>query len=266
MPAATEPGFTTASRRGAEASLIAKRSLDVTLAFALGALMLPAMLLIAAAIRLDSPGPALFRAKRIGHHGKLFSMYKFRTMVHGAEDRLHEFAHLNVANRMVKIPDDPRVTRIGKWLRRFSLDELPQIYNILAGHMSLVGPRPHDVHDLPAEELVQDPRLRMRPGLTGLWQVSARSDPNFESRMRFDLHYVNSWSLLLDAKILAKTIPVVVLGAGGKVTRADQLVSSPTYAVAGRSESDGSNGSVHPDLGNGAPRPIEAWASPSPAE
>jgi len=147
---------------------------------------LPAMLLIAAAIRLDSPGPALFRAKRIGRHGKTFSMYKFRTMVHGAEERFHEVAHLNVATGMIKIPDDPRVTRTGKVLRRFSLDELPQIYNVIAGQMSLVGPRPHDIHDLPQEGLDQEPRLGVRPGVTGLWQVTARSDPNFESRVHFE--------------------------------------------------------------------------------
>jgi len=178
---------------------------------------LPAMLLIAAAIRLDSPGPALFKAKRIGRHGKPFAMYKFRTMVHGAEERLHEVAHLNVANGMIKIPDDPRVTRTGKWLRRFSLDELPQIYNILAGHMSLVGPRPHDLGDLRWFSAEHDPRLAMRPGLTGLWQVSARSDPNLETRIRWDTQYVNQWSLSLDAVILARTVPTVVLAKGGAV-------------------------------------------------
>jgi lipopolysaccharide/colanic/teichoic acid biosynthesis glycosyltransferase len=234
---------------------------------ALGALMLPAMLLIAVAIRLDSPGPALFRAKRVGRHGKLFSMYKFRTMVQGAEERLQEFAHLNVANGMVKIPDDPRVTRIGNWLRRFSLDELPQLYNVVLGHMSLVGPRPHDVHDLSSEDLEHDPRLRIRPGLTGLWQVSARSDPSLESRVRFDLAYVNRWSLLLDATILAKTIPVVVLAQGGKVRHGGQVVTSHARAGTQATESNGSNGSVHSDLsGNGAPRPIEAWASLGPTE
>jgi lipopolysaccharide/colanic/teichoic acid biosynthesis glycosyltransferase len=232
---------------------------------ALGVLALPAMLLIAAAIRLDSPGPALFRPRRIGHRGRVFSMYKFRTMVHGAEERLHEFAHLNLANGMVKIPDDPRVTRIGKWLRRFSLDELPQVYNVVVGHMSLVGPRPHDVHELSSNDLEHDPRLRMRPGLTGLWQVSARSDPNLDSRVRFDLAYVSRWSLLLDAKILAKTIPVVVLGQGGKVTHEGQIVTSSARVVTRAPESNSSNGSVHPDLsGNGAPRPIEAWASAEP--
>ena len=200
---------------------------------------LPAMLVIAAAIRLDSSGPALFRAKRVGRHGKLFSMYKFRTMVQGADERLHEVAHLNLASGMVKIPDDPRVTRIGKWLRRFSLDELPQIYNVIAGHMSLVGPRPHDVHDLPDRDLQQDPRLGMRPGLTGLWQVTGRSDPNLESRVRIDLDYVNSWSLLLDAKILAWTIPAVVLGEGGKVRSSEGIGPSVAHTAVQTSRSDG---------------------------
>lgn len=264
MPAAMEPRSHIAIRRGPDAALRVKRSLDIAMGVALGILTVPAMLLIAAAIRLDSPGPALFRAKRIGRHGKHFSMYKFRTMVHGAEERLHEFAHLNIADGMVKIPDDPRVTRIGRWLRRFSLDELPQVYNVVLGHMSLVGPRPHDVHDLSPDDLEHDPRLRMRPGLTGLWQVSARSDPTLESRVRFDLNYVNSWSLLLDAKILAKTIPVVVLGDGGKVSRTEQGASLP-YVAAPGPRSNGKNGSEHPDLsGNGASLPTEAWASPDP--
>jgi lipopolysaccharide/colanic/teichoic acid biosynthesis glycosyltransferase len=183
------------------------------------------MLLIAAAIRLDSPGPALFRARRIGRHGKIFSMYKFRTMVHGAEERLHEYAHLNLATGMIKIPDDPRVTRTGKWLRRFSLDELPQIYNIIAGHMSLVGPRPHDVHDLPHHDLANEPRFGMRPGLTGLWQVNARSDPNLERRIHWDLQYVNNWSLFLDVKLIAKTIPAVVLTKGGCVDGAHKCAN-----------------------------------------
>jgi lipopolysaccharide/colanic/teichoic acid biosynthesis glycosyltransferase len=267
VPAAMGPRSRAGSRRGEEAALGVKRSLDITMGAALGALMLPAMLLIAVAIRLDSPGPALFRAKRVGRDGKLFSMYKFRTMVQGAEERLQEFAHLNVANGMVKIPDDPRVTRIGNWLRRFSLDELPQLYNVVLGHMSLVGPRPHDVHDLSSTDLEHDPRLRIRPGLTGLWQVSARSDPNLESRVRLDLHYVNRWSLLLDAKILAKTIPVVVMGDGGKVSRTGQVDPSRAQPVARPAGSNGSNCSVHLDLsGNGTPRPIEAWASPGSTE
>jgi lipopolysaccharide/colanic/teichoic acid biosynthesis glycosyltransferase len=243
-----------------------KRSLDITIGLVAGVLVLPAMLLIATAIRLDSPGPALFRAKRIGRNGKHFSMYKFRTMVHGAEDRLHEFAHLNLANGMVKIPDDPRVTRIGKWLRRFSLDELPQLYNVILGHMSVVGPRPHDINDLPAHELDHDPRLVVRPGLTGLWQVSARSDPNLDSRVRLDLHYVNRWSLLLDAKIMAMTIPVVVLGKGGKIHRTG-VGASNAYAFTPTSAPNRTNESARPDLFVGRALPqLEVLVSPDPSE
>lgn len=198
-------------------ALAVKRGLDILLGLALGVLASPLMVSIAAAIRLDSPGPILFRPTRIGRQGRLFTMYKFRTMVPGAEERLQELAHLNVADGMTKIPDDPRITRMGRWLRRFSLDELPQVYNVIAGDMSLVGPRPHDVHELPEGGLEQEPRLSVRPGLTGLWQVSARSDPNLASRVHFDLLYVRGWSLLLDAKILAQTVPVVVLGRGGLV-------------------------------------------------
>jgi lipopolysaccharide/colanic/teichoic acid biosynthesis glycosyltransferase len=154
-------------------------------------------------------------------------MLKFRTMVTDAEERFPEIAHLNVAKGMVKIPNDPRVTRIGGWLRRFSLDELPQLYNVLVGHMSVVGPRPHDVHELHPDGLEQDPRLSVRPGLTGLWQVNARSDPNLASRVRHDLQYVRQWSLFLDAKILAKTVPVVLLGKGGRV---DGILARPIHA------------------------------------
>jgi lipopolysaccharide/colanic/teichoic acid biosynthesis glycosyltransferase len=209
--------------RGSQIALGVKRLLDVTLGIAIGAVALPFMVTIALAIRLDSPGPALFRAKRVGRHGRHFPMYKFRTMVKDAEERLQELAHLNVAEGMTKIPNDPRVTRVGKWLRRFSLDELPQIYNVITGHMSLVGPRPHDTHELPPSELERDPRLSMRPGLTGLWQISARSDPSLASRIQFDRTYVTDWSLLMDAKIMARTIPVVVLGKGGSVQQPPAL-------------------------------------------
>jgi lipopolysaccharide/colanic/teichoic acid biosynthesis glycosyltransferase len=204
-------------KQGPQVALGVKRLLDVTLGIVMGAVAFPLMVTIALAICLDSPGPALYRAKRVGHHGRHFPMYKFRTMVKDAEERLQELAHLNIGEGMTKIPDDPRVTRVGKWLRRFSLDELPQIYNVISGHMSLVGPRPHDVHELPASELGRDPRLSMRPGLTGLWQISARSDPSLASRIHFDRVYVTGWSLLMDAKILARTLPVVMLGKGGSV-------------------------------------------------
>jgi lipopolysaccharide/colanic/teichoic acid biosynthesis glycosyltransferase len=198
-------------------SFAIKRLTDLSVGITLVALALPVMVAIGLAIRMDSPGPVLFRPTRIGRYGRPFAMLKFRTMVHGAHERLHEFAHLNLGEGMTKIPDDPRVTRVGKWLRRYSLDELPQIFNIVAGHMSLVGPRPHDVHELHSEGLEHDPRLSVRPGLTGLWQVSARSDPNFAVRVHRDLQYVRRWSLLLDAKILARTLPIVLLGRGGQV-------------------------------------------------
>lgn len=212
-----EPRWARQRRATATLALGAKRGLDIVLGIALAVAAVPVLVTVAVAIRLDSPGPILFRTRRVGKHGKPFLMLKFRTMVKDAEDRLQDLAHLNVAERMVKIPDDPRVTRVGNWLRRYSLDELPQILNVLAGHMSLVGPRPHDLWELPVESLEQDPRLSVRPGLTGLWQISARSDPKLATRIYYDLHYVNRWSLLLDAKILAKTVPVVMMGRGGSV-------------------------------------------------
>jgi lipopolysaccharide/colanic/teichoic acid biosynthesis glycosyltransferase len=223
-------------------ALAAKRGLDVSLGIALGVLAVPIMLAIAAAIRIDSPGPVLFRPTRIGRHGKPFGMYKFRTMVKDAEERLHDLAHLNLAEGMTKIPDDPRVTRMGKWLRRFSLDELPQIYNVIAGQMSLVGPRPHDVHELPPSGLENDPRLSMRPGLTGLWQVSARSDPNIASRIHFDHVYVSRWSLLMDAKILAKTVPEVAFGKGGSVQSPQPLSVNGSGHAAGNNGAGPTNG------------------------
>jgi len=223
------------SRGSPTVAMAVKRGLDVTFGVTLALLAIPLMLAIAVAIRLDSPGPVLFCPTRIGRQGKPFAMLKFRTMVKDAEDRLEALAHLNVAEGMIKIPDDPRVTRIGKWLRRFSLDELPQFLNIIAGHMSLVGPRPHDASEVSHHDLGRDPRLSVRPGLTGLWQVSARSDPSLQSRVRLDAQYVARWSLLLDAKIIAMTVPVVVLGRGGLVEQPIQsnfgLPDSPLQSV-----------------------------------
>jgi lipopolysaccharide/colanic/teichoic acid biosynthesis glycosyltransferase len=245
--------FSVAARaRGSVLAIALKRFLDVSLGVALATITLPLMVAIGVAILVDSPGPVIFRPTRIGRHGKPFAMYKFRTMVNGAHERLDEVAHLNLADGMTKIPNDPRVTRLGKWLRRFSLDELPQLINILAGHMSLVGPRPHDVHELPETHLEQDPRLSVRPGLTGLWQVSARSDPSLASRVHYDLEYVNRWSLLLDAKILAKTVPVVVRGKGGRVENG-QLAASNGHL----------NGHTHSD--NGALNGTSELAQPGAA-
>ena len=216
-------------------ALTIKRAGDIGFSVALGLIAVPLMLVIATAIRLDSPGPAIFRATRIGRDGKHFPMLKFRTMVADADQRLHEVAHLNIASGMVKIPDDPRVTRVGRWLRRFSLDELPQLYNVLIGHMSLIGPRPHDAAEIPLDRPENQLRLRMRPGLTGLWQITARSDPRLETRVQCDLQYVHRWSLMLDAKILVRTIPAVVRANGGAVD--SSMLKLP--AKNGESGSDG---------------------------
>jgi lipopolysaccharide/colanic/teichoic acid biosynthesis glycosyltransferase len=246
-------------------AMTVKRGLDLSLGLALGVIAVPVMLAIAAAIYVDSPGPVLFRAKRVGRHGRPFAMYKFRTMVKDAEERLQELAHLNLAEGMTKIPDDPRVTRMGRWLRRFSLDELPQIANIIVGHMSLVGPRPHDKHELPESGLEHDPRLSVRPGLTGLWQISARSDPDLASRVRYDLQYVSRWSLLLDAKIIAKTVPVVVRGRGGLVERKVNLANASTAAsqeVPSSSDHSSANELVDRDSDDTPPAAIisSGWA------
>lgn len=196
-----------------------KRMLDLVLGSLCALLALPMMLVIGVAIKLDSPGPVLYRPTRVGRGGQVFRMYKFRTMVDGAEAKLNELRHLNVATGMVKIPNDPRVTRVGGFLRRFSLDELPQLLNVVVGDMSLVGPRPHDLHELGGYDVGSDPRFSMRPGLTGLWQVSARNDPDLGRRMQLGHTYVRDWSLILDLTILAKTVPAVLRGQGGTVVR-----------------------------------------------
>ncbi|MGZ4634083.1 exopolysaccharide biosynthesis polyprenyl glycosylphosphotransferase [Oryzihumus sp.] len=176
---------------------------------------LPAIELVALAVHLDSAGPILFRQNRIGARGEPFEMLKFRTMVTDAEDRIAEIDDGHETNAVLfKKRNDPRVTRVGKILRRYSLDELPQLFNVLRGDMSLVGPRP----PLPQEVEKYEPdavrRLRVQPGLTGLWQVSGRSDLSWEESLRLDLWYVDNWSLVLDVQILIRTLRAVVRGAG----------------------------------------------------
>jgi lipopolysaccharide/colanic/teichoic acid biosynthesis glycosyltransferase len=179
-------------------------------------LLLPVLGAIAVAVRLDSPGPVLFRQTRIGRGGREFTMLKFRTMVVDAEARRGDLLALNqnADGLLFKMADDPRVTRVGRVLRRFSVDELPQLFNVLSGRMSLGGPRP----PLPAEVALYDDsvrrRLLVKPGLTGLWQVSGRSDLTWEESVRLDLRYVENWSLLLDIMILWKTGFAVVRARG----------------------------------------------------
>ncbi len=195
--------------------LLAKRVLDVMGATILAIVMTPLMLAIAVWIRLDTPGPVTFRQTRVGLHGRRFEVWKFRTMVADAEEHLEELRDQNeIRGNAFKIASDPRVTRAGGWLRRASLDELPQLLNVLRGEMSLVGPRP----PLPAEVAGYDVwhrrRLSMRPGMTGLWQVSARREPDFDRWVVADLEYIDRWSLWLDMQIMLRTIPAVLSRQG----------------------------------------------------
>jgi len=195
--------------------LLLKRAAD--LCFSAVGLLAGAPLLagIAFAIKMDSPGPVLYRAPRVGLKGRQFLCYKFRTMVADA-DRLKEKlrGHNERAGPFFKLAIDPRVTRVGRFLRRYSLDELPQLWNVLRGEMSLVGPRPHPIDDVERYALEDYQRLEATPGLTGLWQVTARHDPSFQRSMALDREYIGGWSLGMDLRILCKTIGAVVRGEG----------------------------------------------------
>ncbi|MBE7557114.1 MAG: undecaprenyl-phosphate glucose phosphotransferase [Anaerolineales bacterium] len=194
---------------------VVKRSIDLVfacLALVSGA---PLMALLALMIKLESPGPVLFRQERVGRNGRCFTVYKFRSMVEGAEEQQEALQELNEADGpLFKIRDDPRMTHVGKLLRKFSLDELPQLYNVLRGEMSLIGPRP----PLPAEvkqyQEWHKRRLEVAPGLTGLSQISGRSQLSFDETALLDIYYIENWSLGLDTKILLQTIPRVIFGNG----------------------------------------------------
>ena len=192
-----------------------KRCIDVLGATIALLLSLPICLVVAAAIRLTSPGPILYRSARIGKKGRTFTCYKFRTMVQNADALKKGLRDSNQRSQILfKIADDPRVTRVGRLLRKYSLDEIPQFWNVLNGDMSLVGPRPPIPGEYVQYELDHLKRLHVPPGITGLWQVEARTDPSFESYINLDSHYVEHWSLWLDFKILFKTLAVVVAGTG----------------------------------------------------
>jgi exopolysaccharide biosynthesis polyprenyl glycosylphosphotransferase len=195
--------------------VVFKRLMDVLVAGTGLLLLSPVLLLTALAIRLDSPGDVIFRQTRVGRGGQEFTFYKFRTMCADAEARLIELRQRNEADGpWFKIRNDPRQTRVGRFLRRVSLDELPQLWNVLIGDMSLIGPRPN----LPSEVREYEPwhyqRLEVAPGITGLWQVSGRSDLSFDEMVLLDVYYIENWSPVLDLAILLKTIPTVVLGSG----------------------------------------------------
>ncbi len=197
-------------------ALFAKRTLDVVVSLAMLILLAPMFLAVALGIKLSSPGPIFFSQDRLGLNKRRFSIYKFRTMVTNAEDMLPELEMHNEASGPVfKIKNDPRITPIGKFLRRASIDELPQLLNVLKGDMSLVGPRPLPVRDYQGfREDWQRRRFAVRPGITCLWQVTGRSSIGFDEWMKLDIQYMDEWSIWLDLKILARTIPIVMKGTG----------------------------------------------------
>jgi len=205
-----------------------KRAFDLVLAVLLLILTAPLFGVIALLIKRSSPGPVFFVQNRLSRDGRPFPFLKFRTMVHNSDDAIHrQFAAMfingdqkgcrrkNGNKNIFKLHQDPRVTRIGCWLRRTSLDELPQIINVLRGEMSLVGPRPPIAYELEHYQPWHMERLKVTPGLTGLWQVSGRSTVPFEEMVQLDIQYINNWSLWLDLQILMKTFPVVIQGTGG---------------------------------------------------
>ena len=197
------------------AQAVAKRTLDLFLASLAILLLAPLWLILAVAIKLDSRGPVFFRQKRIGRHERPFEMLKFRTMVVGADLMLDDLRDQNEATGpLFKLRRDPRVTRVGRFLRRWSLDELPQIWNVLEGNMSLVGPRPPLPDEVALYEDWHLDRLEVPPGMTGLWQIKGRSDLPFDDYVRLDLFYIENWSVGYDLYIMAKTLPAVFAGRG----------------------------------------------------
>jgi exopolysaccharide biosynthesis polyprenyl glycosylphosphotransferase len=207
------PVFSLVSGPDRAIALAVKRTVDL-IASAAGLVVLsPMLLIIASTIRLGDGGPVLFRQRRVGLHGRPFDVVKFRSMRPDAEERLSGLAHLNeIHGRAFKMTDDPRITRVGRFLRRSSLDELPQLLNVVRGEMSLVGPRPPLPSEVEGYDLWHRRRLSMKPGMTGLWQVRERRSADFDTWVQADLEYIDRWSLWLDVKILARTIPAAVQG------------------------------------------------------
>ena len=198
-----------------EMSLLLKRVLDVVLSAIAVILLSPVLIAVAVAIKLDSHGPVFYSSERIGKRGRVFRCIKFRTMVRDAERRRADVMHMNEREGVLfKITNDPRITRLGRFLRKYSIDELPQFFNVLRGDMSIVGPRPPLASEVKEYKLSHLRRLDVLPGVTGLWQVQGRQDPSFDSYISLDVTYIEKWSIWLDLKIIGRTIGVVLAGTG----------------------------------------------------
>jgi exopolysaccharide biosynthesis polyprenyl glycosylphosphotransferase len=198
-----------------ELALMLKRAVDVIFSAAALVVLSPVMLAIAIAIKLDSHGPVFYASERIGKRGRVFRCMKFRTMVRDAEKRQAEIMHMNERQGVLfKISNDPRITTLGRLLRKYSLDELPQFFNVLKGDMSIVGPRPPLASEVREYKLSHLRRLDVTPGITGLWQVQGRQDPSFDSYISLDVTYIENWSVWLDLKIILRTVVVVFAGTG----------------------------------------------------
>ncbi len=196
-------------------NLLVKRTIDFSLALTGLIIVSPLMALTALAIKLESPGPVIFKQERVGKEGKLFGIYKFRSMVKDAEAQKSALEDMNEADGpLFKIKDDPRRTRVGRLIRKLSLDELPQLYNVLRGDMSLVGPRPNIPAEVEQYQQWHKRRLDVVPGITGLWAISGRSELTFDEMILLDIYYIENWSPALDLKIMLQTIPRVIMGAG----------------------------------------------------
>ena len=195
--------------------LLVKRGMDIVGSLAALIVLSPLIALVAAAIRLDSPGPVIYRSRRMGRKGRAIWCHKFRTMVADADDHKEDLRDRNERKGPTfKIENDPRITRVGRFLRKSSLDEIPQFWDVLRGDMSLVGPRPHPLDDYEQYSLAHLRRLDVMPGITGLWQVRARREPMFEKAVALDIEYIEGWSIWLDIKIMLETIPAVLKGTG----------------------------------------------------
>src|SRR6201996_6368507 len=213
MPAIATP--CSQLRQPRKGALALKRFVDITLAILVMAALMPLMVVLAVLIYIEIPGTVFYISERIGKDGATFPFFKFRTMVKGADALRTQLEALNERDAVFfKLSNDPRVTRVGSFLRKYSLDELPQLLNVLRGEMSLVGPRPPVASEVKQYELEHLRRLEVLPGLTGLWQVQARQDSSFARYIALDTAYVENWSLWLDLKILIRTAGVVLRGTG----------------------------------------------------